>query len=154
MSSELALVSESVPEKAVRNHPRPLKGEPAVALSLAAGATITQAADSGGVNEKTVRRRLATPAYRAEVRRLRSEKLERVVGHLTEATAVAVSTLVDLLNATSEHVRLGAVKTVLEYAISLSENVETRERIEALEYLVLRQHQAIRDGGTRVPHGS
>jgi hypothetical protein len=153
MSSELALVSASVPDKAAGSQSRPLKGEPFVALSLAAGSTITQAAEAGGVTEKTVRRRLATPAYRAEVRRLRSEKMERAVGHLTEATTVAVDTLVDLLSATSEHVRLGAVKTVLEYAISLSENVETRERIEALEFLVLRQNESVRITETRVPHG-
>ena len=154
MSGELALVTGNDHEKGLADYRRPLKGEPAVALALSSGATIKSAAEAGGVSEKTVRRRLAIPLYRAEIRRLRSEKLERAAGAIIEATVAAVLTLEDLLSAASEHVRLGAVRTILEHAVALSEKTETRERITALEHVVLRQVEGAGLPEGRVPYGS
>ncbi len=65
------------------------KGEPACILALAAGASERQAAAESGLGDKTVRRRMAEPEYRAEVSRLRSELLGRTAGRLADTAAKA-----------------------------------------------------------------
>ena len=47
--------------------------------------------------------------------------------------------LIDLLDANSEHVRLGSAKAIVEYGLSLQEAVEVQRRIESLEELYVQQ---------------
>ena len=113
-----------------------LKGEPTAALSLAAGHSVAESARIAGVASRTIRRRLAQPDYRAVVSDLRTRILDQAVGMLVHASTQAVVTLIDLLTARSEHVRLGASRSILEYSQSMSENLETRERLANLERVV------------------
>lgn len=61
------------------------KGEPHTLTALACGASAAEAAQAGGVSERTVRRRLAEPAYRRQVAAVRADVLGRIVGQLVDA---------------------------------------------------------------------
>ena len=124
--------------------PADLKGEPRAALAIAAGSSIIDAARVSGISERTVRRRLQKPEYRVEISRLRGQLLDAAVGRLAGATATAVGTLVSLLDAASEHARLGAAKAIVELGLSLQEAVETQARITSLEELVVRRRTQVR----------
>jgi hypothetical protein len=118
-----------------------LKGEPSAALAIAAGSTIVEAAERAGISERTVRRRLDDPDYRMEISNLRSKLLDAAVGKLVAATTEAAATMRALLEADSEHVRLGAAKGILEFGLSLQEALETQTRITNLENLYVERRQ-------------
>lgn len=109
------------------------KGEPAVVTALAGGATITAAAQAGGVSERTVRRRLDEPEYADAVRDARTAMFERALGTLARATTDAAGALIRLLDADAEHVRLGAARTVIDQAARLHDHVELSARLAAME---------------------
>ena len=112
-----------------------LKGEPTAALAISSGSTIVEAAERAGISERTVRRRLDNPDYKVEISRLRGKLLDAAVGKLVAATTEAAATMQALLEADSEHVRLGAAKGILEFGLSLQEALETQTRITTLEEL-------------------
>lgn len=109
------------------------KGEPAVLTALAGGATLTAAAQAGGVSERTVRRRLTDDVYADAVREARTAMFERALGTLARATTDAAAALTRLLHADAEHVRLGAARTIIEQAARLHDHVELSARLAAME---------------------
>lgn len=124
-------MADDVPHRA-----RSFKGEPRVALALAMGKPVEEAAQAGGVSSKTVHRRLSDPEYQARVSQQRSEFTARAIGLLAHATTQAVEAMVGLLEAKSEMARLGAAKAILEYAIALTETHDTTRRIATLEEII------------------
>jgi hypothetical protein len=113
---------------------RKKKGDAELVLALACGASHENAAQKAGVSRRTVYRRLSDPAFRAQVTELRAEMLRRMAGMFTAAGMAAVKTLTTLQDsATSESVRLGAARAVIDLGCKIRENVEVTERLEALE---------------------
>lgn len=112
-----------------------MKGEPAVAAALAAGATVAEAAEAGGVSERTIYRRLTAPAYVLEVRQLRAALLSRAAGRLAELAPRAAETLGDLLGHAAsdpQTARLAAV-AVLEQGSKLASLTDLETRLAELE---------------------
>lgn len=106
----------------------------AVALALAAGCPIVEAARKAGAGERTVKTwRNTNPAFDRRVTELRGEMTSRALGRLADGMAAAAQTLRRLLNAESETVRLSAARAVLEFGVRLRETVELEDRIAALE---------------------
>jgi hypothetical protein len=103
-------------------------------LALACGASLAKAAQEAGVNERTVRRRMADQGFRTRLFQLRGETLERAGGALTAAALKAVTTLVALLEGSQPAaVRLGAARAVLDMALRVREMTELELRLKALE---------------------
>jgi hypothetical protein len=95
-----------------------LKGcDEAILLALAAGGNADSAAKHAGVCAKTVRRRLADPAFRARIDQARADMVSAAVGRLADIGSLAVNTLHDLAQGakTPPAVKLGAARAVLEY---------------------------------------
>jgi hypothetical protein len=103
-------------------------------MALACGATVAQAADKAGTSERTVYRRLADPAFRAELDQLRADMVQRSTGMLTAASLEAIKTVVGLLGPNApEQVRHSAARTILQYGIRLREHTELQARLASLE---------------------
>jgi hypothetical protein len=110
------------------------KGEEALVLALACGATVESAARQCEVSERTAYRRLKEPAFRARVQEARAEMVKRSAGMLTAAAGESVRTLLVLQkDSAPAAVRLGAARAVLELGIKVRELVELEARIAALE---------------------
>jgi hypothetical protein len=110
------------------------KAETELVLALACGATPEQAAQKAGVSARTVYRRLTEMAFRAQVRDLRADMLERAAAMLTAAGLGSVRTLTKLQeSAVSESVRLGAARSTIELGCKMREAVDFEERLTALE---------------------
>ena len=105
----------------------------ALALAVAAGQTLRNAAVAVGVSERTAARRWADPAFRCRVSQLRGEMVQRSLGRLADGVTEAADVLRQLLAAESEAVRLGAARSLLELGVKLREPVELEERLAALE---------------------
>jgi hypothetical protein len=114
----------------------------ALALALAAGWTVTEAARAAQISERTAHRRLEDHAFRRLVAEFRRQMVDAAVGKLANTSARAVKTLSNLLTAESESVRLGAARTILELGSKMRASEELELRISELE-----QHSY----GTRIP---
>jgi hypothetical protein len=115
------------------------KGDARLIPALASGKSQEEAAASAALSRATVVRRLNDPAFRAEVRRVQSEMVEKVTGLLAEGAAEGARKLKELLSAESESVQLGAVRSLLDFSLRLREEAaaeELRQRIESLEELL------------------
>ncbi|HEX4150342.1 MAG TPA: helix-turn-helix domain-containing protein [Pirellulales bacterium] len=105
----------------------------ALALELAAGATVADAARRVGISERTAWRRLQDPAFKARVAQTRRDAFVQAIGVLQSASVKAAKTLRDLLVDESAGIRLRSAVAVLETASRLGELVELGERLAALE---------------------
>src|SRR5271156_6539868 len=87
---------------------------------LVCGGSVENAARAAGMSARTVQRRLADPAFRVALDKLRTGMVQRAVGMLTVASFEAVKTLLGLLDATTPaSVRLGAARAILELGMKL-----------------------------------
>ncbi|HWB11012.1 MAG TPA: hypothetical protein VG826_17420 [Pirellulales bacterium] len=108
-------------------------GDEELILALAAGASVREAAERGGVGEGTVYRRLADADFRRAVSEARGGLFDAARGRLAGLASRAVETLQRLMESDKPSEALGAAKTVLEMGPRLSEATEAEERISRLE---------------------
>jgi hypothetical protein len=108
----------------------------ALALALASGATVAAAAAKAGVSESTAHRRLRLPEFRARVDAARADLLARAVGLLTALGEGAVGKLIALIAGatTAEAIRLGAIRTALEYLFKGNEQLNLARQVEELRH--------------------
>jgi hypothetical protein len=104
-----------------------------LAVGLAGGLTVKEAARKAGVSERTAYRRLEDPEFRRHVAALRTEMTERAVSQLADAQADAALALRRLLKAKTDTVKLGAARSILELASKLQASVELERRLAELE---------------------
>jgi hypothetical protein len=113
-----------------------------VALALARGASVREAAEASGAGMRTVKTWTGTlPAFTRRVHELRAEMTAQALGQLVAAMAGAARTLHVLCRSgQSEMVRLSAARSIIEMGTRLRESIELEERLTLLE-----QAQAARE---------
>jgi hypothetical protein len=105
-----------------------------LALGLARGLRIVDAATAASVSERTARRRMDDPAFRRRVIDLRAGMVERTVGSLAEAATEAVTTLRELLGKdTPPAVRRSAAATILSELLTHRKENDLERRLRLLE---------------------
>lgn len=105
----------------------------ALALAIASGVTVAEAAHLAGIGERTAYRRRAEPAFRKRVLELRSGMLDRALGRMADGMVEAADKLRSLLNAGSEAVQLQAAARLLELGWKARERVDLEAEIAELE---------------------
>jgi hypothetical protein len=105
----------------------------ALALALARGATLRDAAAEVGVGERTATRRWADADFRRIVLRYRADMAGRAVGELADGMSAAARTLRALLDCESPAIQLGAARSLLEISMKAREALDLEERTRALE---------------------
>lgn len=101
--------------------------------ALLAEPTIKAAAAALGVGERTLHGWLDVPAFAIAYRVARRASVQHAIAQLQQASAIAVSTLVDLMAFGSPAVRLGAASKVLDLTIKAVELEDLAARLAALE---------------------
>src|SRR6516165_2684748 len=103
--------------------------------ALACGATVENAAHKAGVTERTVYRRLADPAFQAELRTTSLEIFQRTAAMLSGAGIGSVKTLVDLQQdaAVQPTVRRRAARDVLDLSLRFRDRADLEPRLAAAE---------------------
>lgn len=105
-----------------------------LAVALASGSSVRQAATVAGVSERTAFRRLNDLSFRKRVDEIRRVALEEATSKLSAAGSKAVDAMLDLL--TSEvppSTRLAAARAVLEFGCRLRETNDFETRLSELE---------------------
>lgn len=108
---------------------------------VAAGSTIKDAAESLNISPHSAYEVSRLPAFRLAVSELRTSKMNQICGLAVEASAEAIATLRELLADTPRNqsvianakLRMAAAKAVLNSCVTISENTELRERLDAIE---------------------
>jgi hypothetical protein len=95
------------------------RADPGILAALSAGATVDEAAQEAAVSPRTVDRRLADPAFRAELAEIQSRALERTASALANTSIKAVNCLASLIDdlEAPPTVRLGAAAKLLDHAL-------------------------------------
>ena len=113
-----------------------------LAAHLATGSRIIDAA-AVGMNERTVRRRLADPDFRTLLDGLKAEAVGTAVARLSADMVNAAAALAGLLDSSDERVRLSAGRAVLEIGIKARQAEELEQRVhdltEGLERLTAKE---------------
>lgn len=106
----------------------------ALIAALASGCSHVEAAAALGVSARTVGRRLADPAFVAQLAEHRGTIMARAADRLAAATATATDALVSLLDATTPPaVRVSAARVVLDAARRYQESADLEFRLAHLE---------------------
>jgi hypothetical protein len=104
-----------------------------LAIALAGGATVRDAAAKVGCGERTAYRRWADSAFRRKVAELRADMVRQTVGRLTSIGGQTLDALEALLKSTDDRVKLGAVRTVLEHTFKGVETAELADQLAELQ---------------------
>ncbi len=107
--------------------------DPILIAALLSGATPAEAATQAGVSERTVRRRLLNPAFRARLDAAGDDMIAASARGITGASSEAVAALLDLVRHGPPSVRLGAIRTILEVTPKWRAEHHLEERVGALE---------------------
>jgi hypothetical protein len=105
----------------------------ALALALAAGMSAAAAAEQAQVCERTVRRRLANPAFRRLVARLRGQMLDAALGRMADNMTRAADKIARLVDCDDEALGLRAARTLMSLGLRLRDSVELADRVQELE---------------------
>lgn len=122
----------SVGDKPGRHKGR-ANADEALALGVAAGKTVRDAAAEAGVSESTAHRRLTDPVFAARVQEIRDGLVSAAAGRLAGGMAAAADVLVALLQSQDENVKLRAASQLLAGGVKVVEVAELQRRLEALE---------------------
>ena len=104
-----------------------------MAILVAGGSSIKDAAAEVGASERQGYRLSSSSEFRRRVSELRLTINDQAVGKLSNRAVRAVDTLSDLLDHDEAAVRLNAAKTILTMMPRISEHVELRHRLDLLE---------------------
>jgi hypothetical protein len=115
-----------------------------LALALASGKRVEDAALVANVSTRTASRRLQEPDFVARIRQLRAAMLDAVVGRLAERSCAAADRLAGLLDSPDENLVFKTAKTVVELALKGREILDLEQRIAALEVSVDQQKDGSR----------
>jgi hypothetical protein len=110
------------------------KQDRAIAVLLTAP-SIAAAADTLGVNERTLYRWLDDPAFRASYLVARREAFSQAVAQLQTMAAEGATVLLSIATDPTKpaHARVAAVRTMFEYGSKWIELEELEQRLSALE---------------------
>src|SRR4051794_11318261 len=113
-----------------------------VALALAAGRTVADAARAAGGSVRAVYNWKRDPAFTARVAALRTELYAVAAGRLADLSGKAADVLGGLLDSGAETVRLQAAKAVLDVGPKIREAADLGEQVADL----WRQLEAVAHG--------
>jgi hypothetical protein len=104
-----------------------------IAVLLASGSTIRNAAAETSTGERTIYHWLDDAGYRAFVASLRGRLLDEALGKLSGTAGAAVDVLRGLLDHPNGHVRLRAALGILDALVKYRDHVELDQRLLDLE---------------------
>ena len=102
-------------------------------MALLSESTLASAAERIGVSDVTLGRWLKLPEFDAAYKDSRRQVMEKAVAQLQNSAWAASTTLVRLLGAGSDSVRLRAALAILDQANKGLEMLDFEERLAALE---------------------
>jgi hypothetical protein len=109
------------------------QGDARIVGALAAGHPYAEAAKIAGCSERTVRRRMQDPLFRAEVEEMKKQIVEQTSASLATLAVKALGTLEPLMNDGEPWLRQKTALAVIDLSIRYREAALLDERVAMLE---------------------
>jgi hypothetical protein len=112
-----------------------VRGDAAVVVALAAGATAADAASRSGVSLRTTQRRLQDTDFCRSIAAERERLVSRALGRLSDASAAFADVLLEVAQDRDAppSARVSAARAGLDIGTRLHESVELAARLDRLE---------------------
>jgi hypothetical protein len=110
-----------------------LEKDSRLALALASGASISEAASQANVERSTIYRKLEHPEFRRQVAEFRDRLISTALGRLADNMTRAADALTVMLDAPEPHIRLRAIRMLITLGIRLRDSVDFNTRMGELE---------------------
>jgi hypothetical protein len=115
-----------------------------LALAVAQGYSLRQAARTADLPPTTARRWASEPSFKARVNVLRSECLSQTVGKLYRLATKAASTLGDLLDERNQpDLRLKAARAILQDLLAVRQHAELDDRLVSVEVMLAAESKRV-----------
>src|SRR5262245_28248363 len=134
--------------------PAPAERRERLAVLLAEGQEVKAAAATIGISERTAHIWRREPGFQARIRELQKERRERAAAVLRRMDSLALRGLQDALGSHNGAVKLGAVRTWLEFSYRVAETADLEERLAALEARLEEVLSAQQTHSAAVPPGA
>lgn len=112
-------------------------------VALLTQPTKEKAAAAAGITSKTLRSYLDDPEFRAEYRKAFSELVEDATRKMQQTLDPAVAVLREVMENDGENgqVRVSAARSVLEYGLKMTEQIDILNRLQELESAIQGREQ-------------
>jgi hypothetical protein len=112
----------------------PKTGRKAIlAVSIAGGMSVRNAAIAAGISERTAFYWLKKPEMRQRIEKLREQLTDEALGMLTSAQTAATGKLLALVGDANSSVALGACRTILDYRLKLRAQEKLAAELESVK---------------------
>jgi AcrR family transcriptional regulator len=120
-----------------------LEKDTVLALAIASGTSIADAAAKVGVGRTTVYRKLENPDFARLVCEFRDKLIAVALGRIADSLTRAADALAALLDAPEPHIRIRAARSLFSMGIRLRDSVDLTARMRMVEAELARKQ-----GGT------
>lgn len=110
-----------------------LEKDSMLAIALASGASISEAASQANVERSTIYRKLEHPEFRRQVAEFRDRLISTALGRLADNMTRAADALTGMLDAPEPHIRLRAIRLLFTLSIRLRDSIDFNTRMGELE---------------------
>lgn len=107
-----------------------------LALAMARGLTLADAARSLSINERTARRWAEAPGFDGQVDALRRRLIDDTIGKLAGLAGKAAAKFEQLMETGSPTVQLGSAKAIMANLIEIQAHADMARRLAELEAIV------------------
>lgn len=104
-----------------------------IALALASGASVTEAAANAGVGRATVYRKLDHPDFARQVWEFRDKLIAVALGRIADNLTRAADALAGLLDSPEPHIRIRAARALFSMGLRLRDSIDVTARMRAIE---------------------
>jgi AcrR family transcriptional regulator len=114
-------------------HNETLEKDATLALALASGMSVADAAAKVGLGRTTVYRKLEDPDFFRLVCDFRDKLIAAALGRVADSLTRAADALTGLLDAPEPHIRIRAARALFSMAIRLRDSMDLTARVRAVE---------------------
>jgi len=112
-----------------------------LALALASGVSIADAAAQADVGRTTVYRKLENPEFRRMVADYRDQLICTALGRITDNLTRGADVLTQMLDSPKDHIRIRAARILFSLGIKLRDSVELASRMREVELELSRKQE-------------
>src|SRR5438270_12869340 len=120
-------------------HIETLEKDVVLALALASGTSVADAAERAGVGRTTAYRKLDNPAFHRQVCEFRDKLISTALGRMADKMSQAADALVLMCEAPEPHIRIRAIRTLFSLGIRLRDSIDVTGRMRAVDAELARQ---------------
>ena len=110
-----------------------------LALALASGISIADAAAQADVGRTTVYRKLENPEFRRLVAEYRDRLISTALGRITDNMTRAAEALAQMIDSPEPHIRIRAIRTLFSFGMRMRDSIDLNTRMREVELELARK---------------